>query len=521
MKNYNKIEISIIKGDKLFNQNTPFAINLSSPENEDTEKKCNADIICVIDISGSMTGEKIFQVKESLKKLLTLMDEKDRICIILFNDFGKKYYDLNYMTKENKNILVNEIDKIYSGGGTNILSGLQLAVEVLKKECNNEKSVSSILLLSDGHDNFSNDLELADSLKKLTKGFGLSFTLNTFGYGNDHDPKIMNKLANIRDGSFFYVENYSKITEYFVSILGGCISVISKKVDLSLNVISDKCKIIEVYGKDNLFSHESNEISFKTTMLQFICGKEYTFVLEIFIDESKVQIDEEILKTEIIYEDISQDNKIVKKEKRYNYKLKDIDYLKANEEYIRVYVYHVLDEAMKLKDTNQFEKGKKKLNDMEKWILDNYKGNNKNYIEDIQKAKGLFSKNDYEKRRSLMLVNSSIQENAFKRTGQTMSFRNSYQTKMLNIIKNDFQNQMAYSKPVGVTQNVNFIGNRMKYDLSNQNDNQKKNKLINNNQINYKLISKKSDARNSFGPKLNKSKQLDKPNINQQNEDIY
>ena len=330
----------------------------------------------------------------------------------------------------------------------------------------------------------------------------------------------MNKLANIRDGSFFYVENYSKITEYFVSILGGCVSVISKKVDLSLNVISDKCKIIEVYGKDNLFSHESSEISFKTTMLQFICGKEYTFVLEIFIDESKVQIDEEILKTEIIYEDISQDNKIDKKEKKYNYKLKDIDYLKANE-YIRVYVYHVLDEAMKLKDTNQFEKGKKKLNDMEKWILDNYKGNNKNYIEDIQKAKGLFSKNDYEKRRSLMLVNSSIQENAFKRTGQTMSFRNSYQTKMLNIIKNDFQNQMAYSKPVGVTQNVNFIGNRMKYDLSNQNDNQKKNKLINNNQINYELISKKSDARNSFGPKLNKSKQLDKPNINQQNEDIY
>ena len=48
-------------------------------------------------------------------------------------------------------------------------------------------------------------------------------------------------------------------------------------------------------------------------MLQFICGKEYTFVLEIFIDESKVQIDEEILKAEIIYEDISQDNKIIKK----------------------------------------------------------------------------------------------------------------------------------------------------------------------------------------------------------------
>ena len=119
----------------------------------------------------------------------------------------------------------------------------------------------------------------------------------------------MNKLANLRDGSFFYVENYSKISEYFVSILGGCVSVISKKLDLKLSLLNKNCKITKVYGEDKLFSHESNEEFFKTTMLQFICGKEYTFVVEIFVDESKVHLDEEILNVEIIYEDISQDNK--------------------------------------------------------------------------------------------------------------------------------------------------------------------------------------------------------------------
>ena len=416
MESGNDIKISIIKGDKLFNKYNPFAINLSTPQPGENDKKCNADLIC----------EK---VKESIKTLLNLIEEKDRICLILFNERATNYYDLNYATKENKEDLIENIGNIEAGGGTNILSGLQIAIDVLKKESNNTENVSTILLLSDGCDNYSNDIKLADSLKQLTKGFGLSFTLNTFGYGVDHDAKIMNKLANLRDGSFFYVDDYSKITEYFVTILGGCVSVISKKVDLKVEVLNNNCKIIKVYGEDSLYSHESNEIYFKTTMLQFICGKEYTFVLEIFIDETKVGINEEILNVEIIYEDISRDNKIIKKEKKYKYTLKDLEYLKANEEYIRVYVYHVLDEAMKLKDTNQFEKGKKKLDDMEKWILDNYKGNNKNYIEDIQKAKGLFSKNDYEKRRSLMLVNSSIQENAFKRTGQTMTFCNSYQLK--------------------------------------------------------------------------------------------
>ena len=139
MKNFNDIEISIIKGDKLFNSNTPFAITLTAPESDENDKKCNADLICVIDVSGSMWGTKIQQVKESLKILLDVMDEKDRICLILFSSFSENYFDLNYLTKENKKILENKINKIEANGGTNILSGLKKAIDVIKKKCNNEK----------------------------------------------------------------------------------------------------------------------------------------------------------------------------------------------------------------------------------------------------------------------------------------------------------------------------------------------------------------------------------------------
>ena len=111
------------------------------------------------------------------------MDEKDRICLILFETHAQNYFNLNYVTKANKQILIEKINQIYSRGGTNILSGLKLAIDVIKSKCKNEKNVSSILLLSDGEDNFLNDEQLASSLKNLTKGLGLSFTLNTFGYG--------------------------------------------------------------------------------------------------------------------------------------------------------------------------------------------------------------------------------------------------------------------------------------------------------------------------------------------------
>jgi uncharacterized protein YegL len=430
----NDIAISIIKGDKLFNKNIPFVINLSTPQPDENDKKSNADLICVIDISGSMFGHKINQVKESLKILVNIMDEKDRLCLILFNDTGNIYYYLQNLTKENKSLLIDKITRIKARGGTNILSGLEKAVYILKNNCNDSKNVASILLLSDGKDNLLDETGLVNGLKNLTKGLGLSFTLNTFGYGDDHDAKIMNKLANLRDGSFFYVDDYSKISEYFVTVLGGCVSVISKQLNLQLKVVNNNCQITKVYGEEKLYSHQSGPNFFNTTMLQFICGKEYTFVLEVFIDESKINIDDKILNVEINYEDITQNNKLITKKQNYLYKLKDLKYMKANEEYIRVYVYYILDETMKLKDRNETQKGKKILEDLENWLIKNYPLKNKEYLKDIQDAKGLFSEDEFERIRSNNIIRCSVQEKSFKRSGKTMSNCNSIQLNYLRSI---------------------------------------------------------------------------------------
>ena len=445
----NDVAISIIKGDKLFNKNIPFVINLSTPQPDENDKKSNADLICVIDISGSMFGYKIDQVKESLKILVNLMDEKDRLCLILFNEDANIYYNLQNLTKKNKSFLIDKINGIDAEGGTNILSGLEKAVYVTKNYSKNSNNVTSILLLSDGHDNILDEIGLVNGLKDLTKGLGLSFTLNTFGYGDDHDAKLMNKLANLRDGSFFYVDNYSKISEYFVSVLGGCVSVISKQLNLQLKIVNNNCKIIKVYGEDKLYSHQSGPNFFNTTMLQFICGKEYTFVFEAFIDESKIKIDDEILNVEINYEDVTQNNKLIKKKQNYLYKLKDLNYSKANEEYIRVYVYYILDEAMKFKERNENQKGKKILEDLETWLIKNNKIKSKDFLKDIQNAKGLFSEDEFEILRSKNYVSCTVQEKSFKRSGKTMMNCNSIQLNYLRSIplKNANVN-MGPSQPI-------------------------------------------------------------------------
>ena len=252
MKSKKEIQLSVIKGDKLFNEYTPFVINIISPDLKDLQKNSNADIICVIDISGSMAGSKINLVKESLKVLIKLMDENDRIALVLFNDEGMKEFNLTFCDNGKKKELNQKIDGIKAGGGTNILSGLKIAIDLLindKEKTKNDRA-SSILLLSDGRDNILNDFQLGQELKNLTKGKGLNFTLNTFGYGYDHDPNIMKKLASIRDGSFFFVDKFDKVVEFFGIALGTCVSVISNKASLIVELLNKKSKIKKVFGKE-------------------------------------------------------------------------------------------------------------------------------------------------------------------------------------------------------------------------------------------------------------------------------
>lgn len=56
------------------------------------------------------------------------------------------------------------------------------------------------------------------------------FTINTFGFGRDHDAAMMNEISNLKDGSFYYIENIKTVDEAFVNALGGLISVVGLNV---------------------------------------------------------------------------------------------------------------------------------------------------------------------------------------------------------------------------------------------------------------------------------------------------
>ena len=435
------LEISVLKGDKLFNQNTPFIININTPKLTSAKKMCNADLICVIDISGSMFGEKLALLKKSLIILLKMMDEKDRLALVLFSDDANIYCDLDYMTESRKNYFISKVNKLVPKGCTNILSGLKKAVEILKiiKEEKSDKRATSILLLSDGRDNCSNSsVSLLNGFKNLYNDEKLDFTLNTFGYGDDHDPEIMNQLANIRDGSFFYVQDYKKVSEYFVTVLGGCVSIISKNVKVSIKLLNEHSQISKIFGEKDLYNHELELHIFKTEILQLLCDKEYTYVMEIKLDEKKFKKGNEILYVEVIYKDMNN-NRLKKKTFIYKYESKQINKEKANEEYVRSQVYYILNEALKLREKNKVKEANVLLTNIEDWIKKNYKGKNKFYLEDIQNAKTLFKDEKTFIKKGKAFAKSNIKQKIQKKIGANDMYKNcNMEYYCSNMVEEDF-----------------------------------------------------------------------------------
>ena len=72
--------------------------------------------------------------------------------------------------------------------------------------------MTSILLLSDGLDEGA---ELR--VKKLAEQHIIegSYTINTFGYGSDHDAIMMDDIARQKDGTFYYIDKLDMVEKSF------------------------------------------------------------------------------------------------------------------------------------------------------------------------------------------------------------------------------------------------------------------------------------------------------------------
>ena len=121
-------------------------LEVKSVMKESTNSK---DIVFVLDVSGSMDGDKIAKVKKDVKEMAkaVLSNPKNRVALISFESGAKKLSNFTSDIDE----FIKMVDNLNAGGGTNYKAGLEEVDKILegyKKE--NDRDIKT-LFLTDGY----------------------------------------------------------------------------------------------------------------------------------------------------------------------------------------------------------------------------------------------------------------------------------------------------------------------------------------------------------------------------------
>lgn len=211
------------------------------PEILDSYEDSEKDYIFLIDVSGSMYGEKLEQTKHAVIECLKQLDEGDKFNIIAFEStfeaFSRKSLDFN---STNLKKAIGYVDSLVDKGGTEIFEPIQYAIDTSKTE-------KIILLFTDGE--VGNEEEIIDYVdenigKSRIFPFGIDTNVNSF---------FINDLARVGNGKAEFIMPGEKIDDKIIRTFARIQTPILE--DLTIDYGNNKL-LEDIQESNTLFNYE-------------------------------------------------------------------------------------------------------------------------------------------------------------------------------------------------------------------------------------------------------------------------
>jgi Ca-activated chloride channel homolog len=248
------------KGDRPFSINTEVANAPWNPQHKlvhiglqgksfSTKDLPPNNLVFLIDVSGSMNSpDKLPLVKASLKYLVSELRAKDSVTIVVYA--GAAGLVLPPTPGNQKEKILDSIDKLEAGGSTAGGAGIQLAYKVARdnfiKQGNNR-----VILATDGDFNVgvSSDGELVRMIEEKREQ-GVFLSVLGFGTGNLQDAK-MEQLADKGNGNYAYIDSLLEAKKVLVTQMGGTLFTIAKDVKIQVEFNPAKVQAYRLVGYEN------------------------------------------------------------------------------------------------------------------------------------------------------------------------------------------------------------------------------------------------------------------------------
>jgi Ca-activated chloride channel family protein len=215
---------------------TMLHLGLRSPIEANPGDRPPLALALVVDVSGSMAGQKIEYVREGLELLIDGMHDEDELALITYSDAARVVMPMSNVG-ENRVALRRAVEALVAEGATNLSDGLTLGYQEVLDGYDSGRQ-NRVILLSDGMPTAGiTDTEaiLDDSRAYNSDGVGLT----TIGLGADFNIDLMRGLAQQADGNFYFLEDTGAIDEVFQEELSYFVVPIAFDLELSLSAGPD------------------------------------------------------------------------------------------------------------------------------------------------------------------------------------------------------------------------------------------------------------------------------------------
>eukprot|EP00978_Attheya_sp_CCMP212_P000144 scaffold280_cov50-Attheya_sp.AAC.1 len=203
---------------------------------DDDSKRAPVDIVIALDVSGSMSGDKLSLCKKTLELLLRNLLPHDRFGLVSFADEAVLEIPTRKLSEGAKKAAIEKIRNIRTRGCTNISAAIGLAAQEMG--CVENPNMVRCLV--------------------NTKDDGTApITIHCFGYGTDHDDKLLTDVSEATPGgSYYFVENDSNVASAFGDALGGILSVVAQNVSINISIPVEAAAL----GVEIISVHHENKI---------------------------------------------------------------------------------------------------------------------------------------------------------------------------------------------------------------------------------------------------------------------
>jgi Ca-activated chloride channel family protein len=181
--------------------------------------KRHTNVYLVVDVSGSMRGEKIQGAQEALRAFVDqIQGDLERVALIEFSSQVQETVPLDELER-NRIRLLDTIEALVVSGDTALLDAVDLAYEALQRRADAER-INAIVVMTDGLENHSS-ISLRELLRKLETQEEVPVVVFCIAYGQDADRVTLQRIAEatggqLREGDLETIrELYKILSTYF------------------------------------------------------------------------------------------------------------------------------------------------------------------------------------------------------------------------------------------------------------------------------------------------------------------